>query len=116
MFKELEIRGKNVAFLANGATPLFYKHFFHKDLLKMMSEGEGFEVATENIPELAFIMAKQADKADMAKLTQTMYIEWLSSFDPLDLVVNGTEIVGVYIGDSLPQEDSKKKEDEKVSE
>ena len=109
MFKEIEIGGKQVAFLANGATPLFYKQFFKKDLLKLMSEGEGLEVATENIPELGFIMAKQADKADMMRLTQAQYVEWLSLFEPLDLTLKGDEIVGVYVGNSIPMEKPKKK-------
>ena len=108
MHKEMKIGAKTVTFLSNGATPLFYKMLFKKDLLKQLN-GEGFEVASDNIPELAFIMAKQADKADMMKLSMNDYIDWLSNFEPLDLVMSGGEIANVYIADSIPTEEAKKK-------
>ena len=113
MTKELEIRGKTIKFLSNGATPLFYKQFFKKDLLKSISVTDrGLEIATEDLPELAFIMAKQADKADMMHLSFENYVEWLSLFDPLDLTMKGDEIFMVYVSDSLPTEEAKKKEEE----
>lgn len=115
MFKEIKIAGKKINLLANGATPIYYKAFFKKDLLKLITEGEGIEIATENIPELAFIMAKQADKADMGRLSQKHYIEWLELFDPLDLIYSAVEITGVYFGNSVPLEESKKKVDEEAN-
>lgn len=114
MTKEIMIGGKQNIFTANGATPIFYKQFFHKDLIKMMAQNEDtIEVATENIPEIAFIMAMQGAGKDMSKLTQEMYIDWLSSFDALDLTLKGAEIIAVYIGDTLPTEEPKKKENVK---
>lgn len=110
MTKEITIGGKQITFTSNGATPLFYARFFHKDLMKQMSaNGDELQLATENIPELAFIMAKQADKADMAHLTDDMYIEWLSLFNPLDIAVKGNEIFMVYIADSMNTVEPKKK-------
>ena len=115
MYKELEIGGKTIAFLSNGATPLYYKHVFHADLLKNLN-GDGLEIASDKIPEMGFIMAKQADKADMMKLTYEMYVEWLTGFEPLDLVLKGGEIANVYISDSIPSEEPKKKAKGEVSE
>lgn len=110
MTKGIDFRGKTITFTSNGATPLFYKQFFRKDLLKIVTAGdEGLEIATENIPELAFIMAKQADKADMMNLRYEMYIDWLSLFEPFDLTLKAEEIFEVYAKDIMPTEEPKKK-------
>lgn len=110
MTREIEIGGKPVKFTANGATPVFYKEFFKKDLLKeITSSDDGFILASDSVPELAFIMAKQADGADMYKLERKHYIEFLSLFDALDLPIKGAEIFAVYTADSIPSEESKKK-------
>lgn len=108
MYRELQIGKKTIGFLSNGATPLYYKMLFKKDLLSMVN-GTDMEIAQDNIPELAFIMAKQADKADMSKLSFEQYVEWVSLFEALDLVMAGAEIAGVYIADSIPMEEPKKK-------
>ena len=113
MRKELTIGGNNVSFVANAATPLYYKMFFRKDLLKQFSDGDGVAVAGDNIPELAFIMAKQADKADMMHLKYEYYIEWLERFNPLDLVLNGEAILSVYFADMETSVEPKKKENGK---
>ncbi len=109
MTKAIEIGGKTITFTANGATPVFFKMFFKKDLLKEITQSDdGLLLASDSVPELAFIMAKQADGADMMKLTQQHYIEFLSLFNALDLPIAGAEIFGVYVADAAPSEESKK--------
>ena len=109
MFKEIEMGAKKVSFLSNGVTPLWYKQVFHTDLLQTLTNGEDMEIAADKIPELAFIMSKQAERADMMQLDKVAYFEWLETFEPLDLVVHGSEIANVYISDSLPSVEPKKK-------
>ena len=110
MTREIEIGGKTIKFTANGATPVFYKDFFKKDLLKeITSSDDGFILASDSVPELAFIMAKQADGADMYKLEKKHFIEFLSLFDPLDLPIKGKEIFDVYVANSMTTEEAKKK-------
>lgn len=110
MTKEIMIGDKPITFTSNGATPLYYRNFFKKDLLKVINTDNGeMELATENIPELAFIMAKQADKANMLNLEMKHYFEWLEQFNPLDLTMLGKEIFMVYVADSVPIEEPKKK-------
>lgn len=112
MTDKITIRGKEITFTANGATPLYYKQFFHRDLLKSITvEDDTITIGTEYIPDLAFIMAKQADKADMLHLQQKTYYEWLENFDPLDLTMAAEEIFNIYLSDSIPTEEPKKKED-----
>lgn len=110
MTREITIGGKPISFTANGATALFYKQFFRKDLLKeITTDGKDMELATDSIPELAFIMAKQADKADMMHLTFDMYVQWLELFNPFDIALAGEEIFNVYVADAIPTEEPKKK-------
>ena len=115
MFKELEIRDIKLSLLANGDTPYHYKRLFGKDLLKQLTSTGEYEIASDEIPELAFIMAMQAEKADMAQLTFDKYIEWLEQFDALDMVMNSTAIADVYIGNTIPQEKPKKKANAKAN-
>ena len=112
MYKEIVIGAgehqKTIGFLSNGATPLFYKQVFKNDLLQMLTGGGQMEIASDKIPELAFIMAKQAEKADMTKVNYNGFVDWLSQFEPLDLVIKSTEIADVYIGDSMTSVEPKK--------
>lgn len=63
MLKEISIGARKVALLANGATPLYFKQTFNKDLISKVYGSED-QIAEVNdcAPELAFIMAKQAEK------------------------------------------------------
>lgn len=109
MKKTIEIGGNNISFVANAATPLYYKQFFKKDLLKQLNSGDGLEIAGDSIPELAFIMAKQADKADMMHLKFEHFTEWLERFNALDIVLNSEEILSVYFTDLQADVEPKKK-------
>ena len=108
MLKEIKIGAHNVNFLSNGATPLYFKQIFKSDLLKDLN-GDGLEIAQDKIPELAFVMAKQAEKANMMQLNYESFVDWLTQFEPLDLVLVGADIANVYISDSIPTEEPKKK-------
>ena len=116
MTKEITIGGKQITFTANAATPIYYKQFFKKDLMKYTGVNEqeaAMELVDGDINELAFIMAKQADKADMLKLTFANYLEWLECFNALDLTMKANEIYMVYVADSVPMDEPKKKDAEK---
>ena len=98
MFKTLNIDGKEIEFSANAATPFRYRQVFHKDLLSILgneekAENEGVEAVTE----LAFIMAKQAEKADMGKLNEEVFFEWLEGFGSMAFVNNAEDILNIYM-------------------
>ena len=103
MKREIQLGDKTVSFLSNGVTPLFYKQLFKKDLLQTLKGNGEWDIVGDHIPELAFIMAMQAQEgvtaADMMKLTYENYIEWLSQFEALDITMHGGEITAVYIAD-----------------
>lgn len=120
MYKEITVGVKTIPFLSNGVTPLLYKQLFKNDLLKSLNNNGEYEIASEKVPELGYIMAKQAEDgikiADLMKLNLEGYYEWLSQFEPLDMVMAGGDIVGVYLSDSIPTAESKKKEPEEAKE
>ena len=98
MFKKITIDGKELEFAANAATPFRYKQVFKKDLFAILgneqkAEAEGVEAVTE----LAFIMAKQAEKADMNKLSYDEFVAWLEDFGPMAFVENAEEILNTYM-------------------
>ena len=98
MFKTLNIDGKEIEFSANAATPFRYRQIFHKDLLSILgNEEKAQNEGVEAVTELAFIMAKQAEKADMGKLNEEMFFEWLEGFGSMAVVNNAEDILNIYM-------------------
>lgn len=98
MFKTLNIDGKEIEFSANAATPFRYRQIFHKDLLSILgNEEKAQNEGVEAVTELAFVMAKQAEKADMGKLNEEVFFEWLEGFGSMAFVNNAEDILNVYM-------------------
>ena len=98
MFKKLTIDGKEIEFAANAATPFRFKQVFQKDLLQILGNEEKAEKeGVDAVTQLAFIMAKQAEKADMAKLTTDEFLAWLEDFSAMAFVENAEDILNVYM-------------------
>lgn len=101
MFAKVEIDGKEVELVANAATPFRFKQVFHKDLLQIVgNEKRAQEEGAEIVMELAYIMANAAKKADMNKLNEEMFIEWLEGFSPMAFMNAAGDIMDVYMGSS----------------
>ena len=121
MEKVIKIGTKDVTLAANAATPIRFRNIFGKDLLTIISEGTSSEsvnmnVASEVAPQLAFLMAKTAEKADMTKLNEDKLLEWLEQFEAMD-VINATEqIFQVYFGDSETEVEAKKNDKDQLKE
>lgn len=121
MFKEVKIGGITVPMLANGATPVRYKLLFKKDIISEFQEAQGNNAKmVDTIPELAFIMAKQAEasegKADLSRLSMDDYIAWLERFDSMDLPFAAEDIVNLYVGNNETSSEPKKKVKREVKE
>lgn len=98
MFKTLNIDGREIDFSANAATPFRYRQIFHKDLLSILgNEEKAQNEGVEAVTELAFVMAKQAEKADMGKLNEDMFYEWLEGFGSMAFVNGAEDILNVYM-------------------
>lgn len=101
MFKKVEIDGKEMELAANAATPFRYKQIFKKDLFAILGdEKRAMEEGIESIAELAFVMAKQAEKTNMNKLSYEEFLNWLEGFGPMAFVNSAEDILAVYM-DSL---------------
>ena len=121
MYKEIKLGEKTVPMIANAATALRYKLVFGKELIGEFQNIESDAVRGMNtLPELTFIMAKAAEakegKADMNKLNQEIYIEWLEQFDPMDIPDAASDILDLYMGNTKTTSEPKKNESAKVKE
>ena len=115
MYRGIKVDDITVPMIANGATPLRYRHLFGKDLIAEFQDAEDNAAKVADcIPELAFIMAKAAEAkdgtADLNKLSQEDFITWLEQFSPMGLALAAEYIVDLYMGNAKTSVDSKKKE------
>ena len=102
MYKKIEIDGRELEVVANAATPFRFKQIFHKDLLRILgNETKAEEEGVETITQLAFVMAKQAEKADMGKLSDVEFVDWLEGFSPLAFINAAEEIMNAYMDQTV---------------
>lgn len=101
MVKTIKVGGKEFIFAANAATPYRYKQLFNEDLFTIFQNAakneEGNIILADTMTRLAFVMIKQAEKADMNTITMDDFYAWLEDFAPMDLVLVGEEIVNFYM-------------------
>lgn len=105
MYGTVTISGKETGFLANASTPFRFKNVFNIDLISLLSKGD--DGAVDDYERLAFIMAKQAEKADLSTLTAEDFYLWLESFEFTDLVEALPEIIGLYMQNKTTNSDPK---------
>lgn len=97
-----------VELVANGATPVLYKRVFRRDFLNSANKADDMDIYVE----LAFIMAKQAEKP-LSELINSLkyedYLEWIENFGAMDIVEKVTDIFTLYQGQAMQTSVSKKK-------
>lgn len=102
MYKTLTIDGKEMEFTANAATPFRYKQTFGTDLFSVLgNEKKAEEEGVEAVTKLAYIMNKQAEKADMNKLNVDEFMAWLEDFSAMAFVGSAEEILAVYMDSTV---------------
>ena len=110
MYREIKIGNGTFPMSANGATPIRYRMIFGKDLIsEFQNVNNNYSIAIDTISELAFIMVKSAEKADMDKLNKSAYVEWLEQFEPFDITNSANEIIDLYMGNEITTSEVKKK-------
>ena len=105
MYGKIKIGETETGFLANASTPFRFKNVFNIDLIAVLAKGD--EGAVDDYERLAFIMAKQAEKADMSILTAEDFYTWLESYEFTDLVEALPEIIGLYMQNKKTNSDPK---------
>ena len=97
MVKTITIDGREIKLAANAATPFRFRQMFKKDLLQILGNEEKAESeGVEAISELAFIMAKQAEGADLSKMSEDDFITWLEEFGPMAFIESAQDILEAY--------------------
>jgi len=97
MVKTITIDGQEIKLAANAATPFRFRQMFKKDLLQILGNEEKAEAeGIDAVSGLAFIMAKQAEHADIAKLTEDDFIAWLEGFGPMAFIESAQDILEAY--------------------
>lgn len=100
MIGNIKIGENEVAMAANAATPFYFNQIFHDDFFvlsqKVTDGNEG--AAVDLFSKTGFIMAKQAEGAQMNKLNMESYIKWLEQFEPMDLAIASADIAMLYSG------------------
>lgn len=115
MKKEITLEsGKTVELAANAATPFRFKQLFNTDLLKVFHQGSQDEASSmalaDTITQLAFIMNRQADGANMNALSLDDFYAWLEDYDAMDFVMSGQEIINIYLASAQASVEAKKKQ------
>ena len=114
MQKTISIEGgEQLKLSANAATPFRFKQVFNTDLLRVFqqstqSEEDGM-ILGNLAAQMAFIMNKQAEGADMNSLSMDDFYAWLERFEAMDFVNAGEEIVRTYLGSTQTSVEAKKK-------
>ena len=105
----IDFGDKPVELVANGSTPVLYKRVFRRDFLSSANKADDMDVYVE----LAFIMAKQAEKP-LSELINGLkyedYLEWVQDFEAMDIITKVTDIFSLYQGQAVQTSVSKKKE------
>ena len=103
MVKTIAIGGKEYIFAANAATPFRYKQLFNEDLFVIFSKASNSDESAalaETVARLAYIMIRQAEKADMNNISMDDFLTWLEDFGPMDLMLAGEDIMNFYLSSS----------------
>ena len=110
MYKEIKVGDKLVPMIANAATPIRYRQVFGKNLLKYFFGEEAQDEVVAMTGELAYIMAKSGEGADMNRLSIEDYTVWLEGFDAMAFVDPDTvtQIIKLYQGNMETESTAKK--------
>ena len=100
MYGTVKLGEKEVPMLANAATPIRYRQVFGKNLLRYFLGEESQDEVAAMTGELAYIMAKSGEGADMNRLSLDDYATWLEGFDAMAFVEPETvsQIIKLYQG------------------
>ena len=106
---EVKVGQFNLTMKANARTPLYYRQIFHKDLLDAFSQdGKQINLAADSIPEMAYVMAKVGEGADMSRLNENTYAEWLEQFEMFSIYEILPEILELWGTNLITDVEAKK--------
>lgn len=105
--------GKEIKLAANAATPFRFKQLFGTDLLKIFQQSTKDEdnqmVLADVVTQLAYIMNKQAEGANMNDISMDDFFTWLEGFEAMDFVTAAEQIINTYLSSTITSVEAKKK-------
>ena len=109
---------KEFEFVSNGMTQYRYRQLTGRDLMKdvtklvndrqQVSDDADFTVSDK----LAYIMNMSAIKADMIKLNDETFYEWIEQFDSSNSINIMGDIISIYFGTKKSTSEPKKEDGE----
>ena len=109
---------KEFEFVSNGMTQYRYRQLTGRDLMKdvtklvndrqQLSDEADFTVSDK----LAYIMNMSAIKADMNKLNDDTFYEWIEQFDSSNSIRIMGDIISIYFGTKKSTSEPKKEDGE----
>lgn len=115
MYNVIKIGDKDVPMLAMASVDRYFYHVFHEDAMKAQLKAEDAADNINFVLRMGFIMAKFAelkDSAEMRKLNEDSFDEWLAQFDRLDMINALPDMQATYNGQLVSKAEAKKNTDE----
>ena len=111
MYNVIKIGEKDVPMLSMASVDIYYRNVFHKDAIKLQSDGLDEGDLINFVMEMGFVMAKFAelkDRKEMAKLNEDSFLDWMDGFERSDYLNALVDIRRTYEGQSITAADAKK--------
>lgn len=115
MFNIVKIGGTDVPMLSMASIDVYYRNVFHEDPLKLQTEEQSPSEAVAFYQRMGFIMAKFAElktREGMRELREDDYLDWLDTFDRLELMNALSDIQKTYDGQAVTNAEAKKNKNE----
>lgn len=119
MYNEVKIGDKKVPMLSMASVDIYYRNIFHRDAIKLQSDGLDEGDLINFVMEMGFVMAKFAethDRKEMAKLNEDSFLEWMDGFERSDYLNALVDVRLTYEGQSVTNADAKKNNAEQSGE
>ena len=111
MYNVVKIGDKDVPMLSMASVDIYYRNIFHKDAIKLQSDGLDEGDLINFVMEMGFVMAKFAelkDRKEMAKLNEDAFLDWLDGFERADYLNALVDVRMTYEGQSVTASEAKK--------
>lgn len=110
---------KDFEFVSNGMTQYRYRQLTGQDLMKTLTklmnrdrDDVGEDADFSCIDKLAYVMNMSANKADMSKINQDTFFEWIEQFDSSNSIKIYSDIINAYFGTKKSTSEPKKEDGE----
>ena len=115
MYNLVKIGDKDVPMLAMASVDVYYRNIFHVDPIALQTKEMDEGTAIVFYEQMGYVMAMFAElksSAEMRKLNEDSYLEWLGQFPRGEYISALPDVMATYNGQSVVRSEAKKKENE----